>query len=115
MTDQAEIRRNVASREAVKPRDRAEILKILKKEFFGIKKKFNVKTIGLFGSYARDEQIEESDIDILVEFEKPVGFFKFMELEYCLSERLGARVDLVTPDALKPLIKPYVMEDVVYV
>ncbi len=45
----------------------------------------------------------------LVEFEAPVGFFKFIELEEHLSEKLGAKVDLVTPDALKPLIKPQVM------
>lgn len=73
-----------------------------------------MKTIGLLGSYARSEQTEESDIDLLIEFEKPVGFFKFIELEDHLSEKLGVKVDLVTPDALKPIIEPYVMEDVVY-
>ena len=50
----------------------------------------------------------------LVEFEAPVGFFKFIELEEHLSEKLGAKVDLVTPDALKPLIKPQIMEEAVY-
>ena len=91
-----------------------EILRTLKKELPPISKKFSVKTIGLFGSYARSEQTEESDIDLLVEFEKPVGFFKFIELEDHLSEKLGVKVDLVTPDALKPIIKPCIMEDVVY-
>lgn len=97
----------------MKPKE--EILKTLKKELPPISKKFSVKTIGLFGSYARSEQTEESDIDLLIEFEKPVGFSKFTELEDHLSEKLGAKVDLVTPDALKPIIKPYVMKEVVYV
>ncbi|MEW6669953.1 MAG: nucleotidyltransferase domain-containing protein [Thermodesulfobacteriota bacterium] len=57
---------------------------------------------------------ERSDIDLLVRFEKPIGFFKFVELKDYLSERLGAKVSLVTEDALKPVIKPYVMETVVY-
>ena len=74
-----------------------------------------MKSIGLFGSYARGEQKDKSDVDILVEFSKPIGFFKFMELEEYLSKRLGVKVDLVTPDALKPMIKPQIMREVVYV
>ena len=50
----------------------------------------------------------------LVEFEAPVVFFKFIELEEHLSEKLGAKVDLVTPNALKPLIKPHVIREAVY-
>ena len=95
-------------------KSKEEILKTFKKELPPISKRFSVKIIGLFGSYARSERTEESDIDLLVEFEKPVGFFKFLELEDHLSEKLGAKVDLVTLDALKPIIKPYVMEEVVY-
>ncbi|SNQ62429.1 nucleotidyltransferase family protein [Candidatus Methanoperedens nitratireducens] len=91
-----------------------EILKVLKKELPSLKEKFNVKSIGIFGSYLRGEQTETSDIDMLVEFEAPVGFFKFIELEDYLSEKLGAKVDLVTPDALKPLIKPHIMQEAVY-
>ena len=90
------------------------ILKILKQELPFLKEKFKVKSIGLFGSYARGEQTKTSDIDMLVEFEVPVGFFKFIELEDYLSEKLGAKVDLVTPDALKPLIKPHIIEEAVY-
>lgn len=91
-----------------------EILKILKKSYPYMKKNFKVKSIGLFGSYAREEQTETSDINILVEFEVPVGFFKFIGLEYYLSDNLGAKVNLVTPDALKPLIKPDIMAEAVY-
>jgi predicted nucleotidyltransferase len=96
-------------------RTKEEILKILKDELPYLREKFNVKSIGLFGSYARDEQRDRSDVDILVEFSKPIGFFKFMELEEYLSKKLGVKVDLVTLDALKPMIKPQIMREVVYV
>jgi predicted nucleotidyltransferase len=91
-----------------------QILTILKKQLPYLKEKFKVKSIGLFGSYSREEQTETSDIDMLVEFEAPVGFIKFMELENYLSDKLGAKVDLVTPDALKPLIKPDIIAEAIY-
>lgn len=95
-------------------KSKEEIFKVLKKELPSLKEKFKVKSIGLFGSYIRGEQTKTSDIDMLVEFDAPVGFFKFIELEEYLSEKLGLKVDLVTPDALKPLIKPHIMEEAVY-
>ena len=79
-----------------------------------MKEKFKVKNIAIFGSYAREEQSQESDIDILVEFKKPVGLL-FVHLADYLEEILGVRVDLVTPDAIKPNRKIYVMKDLVYV
>lgn len=91
-----------------------QILSLLKQQLPYLKQNFKVKSIGLFGSYAREEQTEKSDIDMLIEFEAPVGFFKFIELEDYLSGKLGAKVDLVTPDALKLLIKPYIMAEAVY-
>jgi predicted nucleotidyltransferase len=95
-------------------KSKEQILKILKQDIPFLKGKFNVKSLGLFGSYVREEQTEKSDIDMLVEFEKPVGFFKFIELEDYLSNKLGVKVDLVTSDALKPLIKPLIMSEAVY-
>jgi predicted nucleotidyltransferase len=91
-----------------------QILTLIKQQLPYLKKNFKVKSIGLFGSYAREEQTETSDIDMLVEFEAPVGFIKFIELENYLSDKLGAKVDLVTPDALKPLIKPQIIAEAVY-
>lgn len=91
-----------------------EILKTLKQQLPYLKEKFKVKSIGIFGSYAREEQTEKSDIDILVDFDAPVGFIKFMQLENYLNDKLSAKVDLVTPDALKPLIKPSIIEEAVY-
>jgi len=87
-------------------------LKNLKKE---VAKEYSVKTIGVFGSVARDEQTGQSDIDLLVEFSKPVGFVTFMRLENFLSEQLGTKVDLVTSDSLKPVIRQDVLSEVIYV
>ena len=91
------------------------ILKILKEEMPFLETTYNVSSCGLFGSYAQDEQAFESDVDLLVSFKKPIGFFKFIELEDYLSSRLGSKVDLVTEDAIKPLIKPSIMENITYV
>ncbi len=93
---------------------REEILKILRSEAPYLKQEFGLARAGLFGSWARQEQTEKSDIDILVEFERPVGFFKFLELEDYLSNILGVKVDLVTPDALKPLIENKIIQETIY-
>ena len=74
-----------------------------------------VSRIGIFGSVARGEQTEASDIDILVDFSRPIGFFTFLELEEFLSLNLSAPVDLVTSDALKPVIRERVTAEVAYV
>ncbi|MCI0471724.1 MAG: nucleotidyltransferase family protein, partial [Candidatus Aminicenantes bacterium] len=67
-----------------------------------IAEKYHISEIGVFGSYIRGKQTADSDIDILVSFDKPIGFIKFMRLEFYLSELLGKKVDLVTRDSLKP-------------
>ncbi len=78
-----------------------------------LEERYFVKRIGIFGSYARDEQKKESDVDIIVEFTRPVGF-KFIELKLYLEEILDKKVDLVTPNALKPQIKESVLKEVSY-
>lgn len=81
-----------------------------------IRKKYGVAILGIFGSYARGEQNELSDIDILVELEKPIGL-KFFELWDELENLLGIKVDLLTIKAVKqkPLLWKSIAEDVVYV
>ena len=69
----------------------------------------------MFGSVARNEQTGTSDIDLLVEFSKPMGFVTFMRLENFLSRQLGNQVDLVTSDSLKPVIRQDVLTEVIYV
>ena len=78
-----------------------------------LKEKFKVKEIGIFGSYARKEESEESDIDILVEFCEPIGW-EFIDLKEFLEEILGKQVDLVTVKALKPQLRDTILKQVVY-
>ena len=77
--------------------------------------KYGVKEIGIFGSFAREENRKNSDIDILVEINKPMGFFKFIKLEREVSELLGIKVDLVTKNALKHHIGQRILAEVIYV
>ena len=91
------------------------IKEILKKHEKELKEKYGIKEIGIFGSYLRGEAKEESDLDILVEFEKTIGFFKFLELEEYLSNLIGIKVDLVSKKALKPHIGKYILKEVVIV
>jgi predicted nucleotidyltransferase len=79
-----------------------------------LEREYGVTRLGVFGSYARSEQNDESDVDLLVEFRKPLGL-RFVHLALFLETVLGRRVDLVTPDAVKPNRKAYIMKDVVYV
>ena len=90
-----------------------ELKKILSKHKQELHEKFNVKTIGIFGSYVRSEQKDGSDVDILVEFTEPIGFFRFLELEEHIQNLLGLKVDLVSTKALKPRIGRYILADVV--
>ena len=80
-----------------------------------LREKFKVKTIGVFGSYVRGEQKRNSDVDVLVEFEEPVGLFEFIKLENCLSDLLGVKVDLVSKKALKPHIGEHIMQEVIMI
>ncbi len=91
-----------------------EIISILKERKEELEEKYKVKRIGVFGSFSRGEEKEESDIDILVEFIEPVGFFLFIDLENHLSNLLGEKVDLVTKNALKPIIKEKILSDTIY-
>ena len=78
-----------------------------------LEKEFKVKSISVFGSYLREEQNEESDIDILVEFYDIIDLFKFVGLEYFLSDILRRKVDLVMKDTLKPRIKDRILKEAV--
>ena len=79
-----------------------------------IKKNFNVKEIGIFGSYIRGEENPGSDVDILVDFEKPIDLFRFLDLEEMLSNLFSKKVDLVSKKSLKPLIGEQILKEVLY-
>ena len=76
-------------------------------------KRFSVSSIGLFGSYARNEQNEDSDIDIVVDFSKPVGI-EFIDLAEFLEERLKAKIDLVSLNGIKPKYLAAIKSEIVY-
>ena len=91
-----------------------EVRGLLEEHKEELKNRYGVSRIGIFGSYARNEQIEESDIDILVEFERPIGL-DFVTLADHLEALLGFKVDLVSRGAIKPNRWKYVAEDLLYV
>ncbi len=74
-------------------------------------KRLSVRRIGLFGSYTREEQRLRSDVDFLVDFEKPT-FDNFMDLVFSLEKHLGRKVDVITEGSLSPHIRPYVEKEV---
>ncbi len=77
--------------------------------------KLGVKSLSIFGSVARGEERADSDVDILVEFEGRTTFDRFMDTKFYLEELLDCKVDLVVPQAIKPRMKPHVMQDLVHV
>jgi predicted nucleotidyltransferase len=90
---------------------RADIEQKLRGQKDFLESQFFVKKIGIFGSYARDEQTDESDLDVLVEFSRPVGF-EFIRLKDYLETVLGKRVDLVTENALKLIMIDSILNEV---
>jgi len=77
-----------------------------------LEQKYSIAKLGIFGSYARAEQQEDSDLDLLVVFKEPPSLFKYIELENFFSESLGVKVDLVMEDALKPKIRERILKEV---
>jgi predicted nucleotidyltransferase len=90
-----------------------DIEKILKVHKPVLQEKYKVKEIGVFGSYVRNEQSEQSDIDILVQLNEPIGW-EFLDLKEFLESILNVKVDLVTVNALKPQIKDRILKEVKY-
>ena len=74
-----------------------------------------VKSLAVFGSVARGEATPASDIDVLVEFSRPVGLFEFIRLKMFLEALTGSRVDLVTTDALRPAMRADILSEAVHV
>ena len=91
-----------------------DILKKLKELKPKLYKDYSVTEIGLFGSFSDDSYTDSSDIDILVELEKPIGW-KFFSLEIYLEGLFGRKIDLVTKNALKEQIKKSILNQVKYI
>ena len=90
-----------------------DILNILRSQRATLKSRFSVQKIGLFGSCARNEAKSESDVDILVDLADP-SFDHYMDLKFFLEDLLHASVDLVFSETLKPRLRPYIMQEIIY-
>lgn len=88
--------------------DRSETLRLLREHMPTLMSEFGVRELALFGSMARDQAREESDIDILVSFDGPATSARYFGVQFYLEDLLGRSVDLVTNKALRPELRPYI-------
>jgi predicted nucleotidyltransferase len=80
------------------------LIQILREHFPKLSERYKIKSLEVFGSYVRDQQRDESDLDLLVEFHEPPSLLEFIHLENELSDLLSVKVDLVMKSALRPAI-----------
>ncbi|MHB8102036.1 MAG: nucleotidyltransferase family protein [Methanosarcina sp.] len=93
-------------------KDADYFIKILRQHLPELREKYSVNYLGIFGSYIRGEQTKDSDLDVLVQFDKKPGLLKYIELENYLSDLLEVKVDLVMKSALKPNIGKRILNEV---
>lgn len=93
---------------------REDVLATLRKHKPELQKKYPLASIELFGSYARNEQTPESDVDVIVEFNEPVGI-EFVDLLIELETILGKPVDLISKKTMRPKLKPFIEPDLIAV
>jgi predicted nucleotidyltransferase len=90
-----------------------QIKQALQAQLPALAKQYHVESLGIFGSYVRNEQEADSDLDLLVTFSQTPGLLRFIELENHLSDLLNVKVDLVMKDALKSNIGKYILREVI--
>lgn len=95
-----------------------EILTLLREAYPHLASEYGVKRIGLFGSYVRGTANQQSDVDLVVEFSRPIGF-RFIELSEHLEQLVGRKVDLLTPAGIQAIrlshVAQSILENTVYV
>ena len=92
--------------------ERDKILSLLKSHKRQLKK-FGVRSISLFGSIVHNKARKHSDIDLLVDFDRPIGLFEFARLKMYLEELLGRKVVLVTPEALRKELRENILKEAI--
>lgn len=92
-----------------------EIKNILTKAKPELQKKYPLSELGIFGSYVRGDATEESDIDVLVDFNAPLGLIKYIGLSHQLQQLFNLKVDVVSKDGIKPKYWIYVSQNLIYV
>ncbi|MBI1228442.1 MAG: hypothetical protein GC192_24620 [Bacteroidetes bacterium] len=86
----------------------------LKQHLIKLLAPYRPERVGVFGSYARGENQQGSDLDILIKFKEAIGLLELVQIEQELSDKLGIKVDLVTEGSLKhPMLKQYVQKDLI--
>lgn len=95
--------------------NRKSLIEILAERREEMTARFGVRRLAVFGSAARDELTESSDVDVLVEFKGPATFAAYMDLKFYLEDLLGRPVDLVTEKGLRRELRPYVEKELVVV
>lgn len=94
--------------------DLLHIQSVLAKALPDLQARYPIKSLGIFGSVAREEAGPQSDVDLLIEFDGPVGW-EFVDIHGELEQLLHRRVDLVSVRAIKPRMLAYIQQDLVYV
>jgi predicted nucleotidyltransferase len=94
---------------------RDEIIRILREHSQELEERYGVASLRLFGSVARDEATKTSDVDLLVEFNRPTGYFGLVRLQLFLQEVLGCKVDLGTPGSLRPAMQERILKEAIRV
>ena len=94
---------------------KSELIIVLRHLNEEIRQKYKGRIIGIFGSYARGEETDQSDVDLLIEKEANVSLFVLGGMKIYLEEKLNKKVDIVTTSALREEIKPYIMNELIYI
>ena len=95
--------------------NRSELLKRLRAHKTTLVQNFGVTELALFGSFARDQAVDDSDVDILVQFNGPATSKQYFGVQFYIEDLLSRQVDLVTNKALRAEIRPYVERDIINV
>ncbi len=103
----------IATEESSAGEQLPDFIERLRRLLPGLSSKYHVRSLALFGSYVRQEQTADSDLDVLVEFDEPPSLIEFLQLETLLAESLGVKVDLVMKAALRPAIGSRILQELV--
>lgn len=95
--------------------DKQVVLTKLKERIEEIRQRFSVRNLSIFGSIARDEAADDSDVDVLVVFDREGSFDLFIDLKFYLEELLETGIDLVTDKALRPQVRRIIEQELIHV
>lgn len=98
---------------ARKPLDRAELIRLLREALPGLRARFGIVSLSLFGSYARGEATDRSDVDLLAEFDRVPSLLKLIGAEHYVEDMVGIEVDLVQMTDLRPAVARHALAEAI--